>query len=267
MTTTRRWNRIQTQILVWAGEQPLEFDYNGDRIIVPARNEIARRGPRSRYRNESAISKSGAYLPGTLAMSDESRPTDGGGLMPVFRVGELCEYLERDRQDLFRRGFAIVTDPEDVHPVMQELIPIWEANQDARAREIVNTELERRKKLQEKGNPITPGSSEHLVVWAFRHLAKRQAEQRPMLSTDELFAVAAGTYTAPPVEPEPALPVKIGPTTDPVALYQTAESIGVKLSKADLAGLLAGDKDIIGTVSQRIAARRKEVAELEAAAS
>jgi hypothetical protein len=264
MAQPRRWSRTQTHILVWAGEEMLSFDYDGTQINVPPRTVVATVGTGAPYRYAAAVTKSGRPIPGTLAVSDVFTTTSDGGYVKTFDVALLSEHLERDRQDLMKRGLAIVMNPEDVDPVMNELIPLWDASQDARARELVTGELERRKRLEAKGEPLTPGSSEHLVLWAFQHLAKSQAKQAPMLSTAELFAAAAGTY-APPAAPlaSPAAPAVaaryVGPD-DPTSLYKEALGLGIKLTKPELEGLLTGDEDSMKTVIEKIEARKEQPA-------
>lgn len=259
MSKAKRWSRVTSQILVWAGEEPLVIGYDGDEIKLPARTEIAQKGAQSPYRFESAQSKAGHFIPGTVLLTDLFRNTDSGGYEKIFDVNKLCEYLDRDRQDLFARGFAIVSDPEDVTPLMREqLIPAWESSQDERARQVIATELERRKRLEAKGNPITPGSSEHHVLWAFKHMAKRQAANQPMLTTEDLFAVASGSYT-PKDTPPPAL-AETKPAgaigRDPIVLYAEAKALGVRLNKAELDGLLAGDVETVVSVTEQVHARR-----------
>lgn len=269
--STKRWSRVTSQILVWAGDEPLTIAYNGDEIRIPAREEVAQKGPRSPYRWESAITKGGRYVPGTVSLTDLFKNTESGGYEKVFDVNLLCEYLDRDRQDLFARGFAIVSDVEDVTPLMREqLIPAWESSQDERARQIVATELERRKRLEAKGNPITPGSSEHHVLWAFKHMAKRQAANQPMLSTDDLFAVASGSYTpkagheaAAPVVPATAAGQYRAPD-DPMALYAEAQAVSMKLTKPELDGLLSNDDDTKQTIMEKLAVRRAELEKIAA---
>jgi hypothetical protein len=255
--SSRRWSRTQSQILVWAGDERLTIMYNGDEIRIPARDEVARKGGPFRY--ESAQTKTGHYIAGTILMTDQFSNTEAGGYEKTFDVTHLCEHLERDRQDLFKRGFAIVSDPEDVTPIMREqLIPQWEANQDDRAREIIQTELERRKKLEAKGNPITPGSSEHLVLWAFKHMAKRQSTAAPMLRTEDLFKVAAGNYIPSTTEEKPAA-AKYAAPNDPKALYGEATALGVKLTKGELEGLMQDDEETKIGVTEKLRARRSEL--------
>lgn len=249
----RRWNRTQSQILVWAGEEPLEILYDAEHIRVPAREEVARVGERSPYRYESAMTRAGVYLPGTLVLSDIFVQTDGGGQVKRFDVAQFCSYLEDSRQDLFERGLEIITDPADAVVVMKDLIPKWEKSQDARARQIVTQELERRKKLEAKGEPVTPGSSEHLVIWAFAHLKNRQTEQRPALSTTDLFNVAAGVFNTPKaiVEAQP-MPAGLSPGGE---LYRQAEEAGLVLNKGEMSGLLKGDPETMAFVRAKIAAK------------
>jgi hypothetical protein len=269
MSTNRKWSRTQSQILVWAGLERLRIMYDGDEILVPSREETARKSNElaaSPFRYESAMTKTGHYIPGTLLMMDRFKNTEAGGYEKAFDVTHLCEWLDRERQDLFARGFAIVSDPEDVTPIMREqLIPAWDGSQDARAREIVATELERRKRLEAKGNPITPGSSEHLVLWAFKHLAKRQASSEPMLTTEDLFKVASGTYvpTAKEAADEAAPKVYIEPG-DARALYAEAKAMGMKLTKPEVEGLLDDDADTKTAVTEKLRARRKDLEEIAA---
>lgn len=265
MSKTKRWSRVTSQILVWAGEEPLVIGYDGDEIRLPARTEIAQKGNQSQYRFESAQTKAGHFIPGTVLLTDLFRTTEQGGYEKTFDVNKLCEYLERDRQDLFARGFAIVSDSEDVTPLMREqLIPAWEASQDERARQVIATELERRKRLEAKGNPITPGSSEHHVLWAFKHMAKRQASNQPMLTTDDLFAVASGSYIAKEAPDAPAAAKAPTVARDPMALYAEAKAIGVRLNKAELDGLLAGDVETVMSVAEQVRARRVELEQIAA---
>jgi hypothetical protein len=165
---------------------------------------------------------------------------------------------------LFARGFAIVSDPEDVTPLMREqLIPAWETSQDERARQVIATELERRKKLEAKGNPITPGSSEHHVLWAFKHMAKRQAANQPMLTTEDLFAVASGSYTPKEAPAAPEVKAPAG-GRDPVTLYAEAKALSVKLNKAELDGLLAGDVETVMSVAEQIRERKTALEQIAA---
>lgn len=255
----RRWNRVQSQILVWAGEEPLEIMYDAETFRIPSRNEHAQVGEGRPYRHESARTRSGAYIPGTIVILDAFRDVEGGGRVKTFDVASLCTYLEEQRGDLFNRGLEIVSDPDEVAEVMKELIPKWEASQDARAHEIVRAELQRRKRLEEKGEPLTPGSSEKDVVWAFAHLKHRQANLTPAVSTEDLFAAAGGLYTKSAAPKGAAAPTESG------TLFQQAEELGIALNKGEMAGLLKGDAMTADFVRKKIAARREELAAAQGA--
>ena len=191
----RFYETIQKQILVWAGTVRLPIGYDGENIHVPPREEIARNAkenPGSPYKYDSALSPAGHYIPGTLEVTDRFRRTPEGGQEKVFDVALFCAYLERDRQDLIGQGLEIVTDVNDCQAAMDECIPRWEENQDDRARRVIVDELERRRKLEEKGNPVLAGSSEKDVIWAFEHQRRRGAQARPSITTEDLKRVMLG---------------------------------------------------------------------------
>lgn len=252
----RRWSRTQSQILVWAGEEPLDIEYDAEVIRVPPRTEVAQVGQGRRYRYESATTRAGVPIPGTIVLSDVFRENDAGGHAKTFDVAAFCSFLEDQRQDLFNRGLDIVTDAADAPEVMKELVPKWEASQDERARLIITTELERRKKLEAKGEPVTPGSSEHLVIWAFSHLKNRQKVLRPALDTSDLYNVAAGVY-------DPKKVAGTAPTvslSDGGAVYREAEELGISLNTGEMSGLLKSDPETMEFVKKKIATKREEKA-------
>ena len=195
MTRRRRrfYQTVQKQILVWAGTDRLPIGYDGNNIHVPPRPDIARKeAAQSPYIYDSAVNAEGNYVPGTIVVTDRFRRTPEGGSEKVFDVSLFCQYLERDRQDLIGRGLEIVSDVADCQAAMDECVPRWEESMDDRARRVIVDELERRRKLEIKGNPLVAGSSESDVVWAFEHQRRRGPSAMPAVTTEDLKRVMLG---------------------------------------------------------------------------
>lgn len=286
----RMWTRIASQILTWCGDEPLEVGYDGSLIRIPPVNEVAARGVGSPYRLEAAKTRQGVPLPGTVLVQDVIQEKEDGGFKKIFDVADFCAFLERDCEDLFKRGLAIVSDPDDVRVVQVETRPLYEASMDARAREILAQELQRRKKYEEAGQPAPPGSNINDVLWAVRHQRSRanqaRVEQVPTAEIHAVMAQAFGTttdYVAPrpaPREPNPIVekpapqpipeprqkepglpPVAADPATGSSSLMDAAEEVGLKLSKTDLTKLIRGDKEYIEYLNEEIRTRRAEIAD------
>lgn len=246
------FQRLQRFIFVWPGDENLQTGFNGDVIIVPPRDKEAIPGLGSPYRYEGAKDKHGQTMPGTVVISDRIAETGhGGGYRKLFDAAECCAWMEDTRDDLFNRGFAIVMDPEDVAGAMEEGRPKYDRSQMDLAREILGTELERRKKWDVKGVPPPPSSSEHKVRWAVAHL-ESVAAASPMLSDDALKKVLAGqVLEALPPEQAPVQPkAMVGsvPKTEAVEalpateLWEMAQAAGITPVKSDMAKLLSGDE-------------------------
>lgn len=253
MEIKKLWSRRQAQIFVWPGEEPLTLTYNGYTFVVPSRFETAKPGPKSIYAYESARTGKGDLIPGTILVKDRIEATANGGQKLVFDVQAMCEYLTRDRDELFRQGFNIVTMPNEVVTAMEIGLPLYEASQDERAKDIIAKEMERRKKFEDKGTPYPPSSSEHLVMWAIGHLKNRQAARKPMHTSDELRAALEGRYLA---EATPAT-IPVPYTAQGQELYDQAKAAGVVLTKAELQGILENDEEQIGFVRAKIQARKE----------
>jgi hypothetical protein len=248
---TKLWSRPSEAILVWPGEEPLQISYDAETILVPPRFETAKVGPGSPYRFPSATDKSSHLVRGTVLVKDRTVSSAEGGWKTVFSVNDMAAYLTRDRDDLFRRGFNIVADVSQVDTAMELGIPLYEASQDERARDIVAKEMDRRHKYEQKGQPAPPSSSDHLVAWAIAHLRSREPK-RPQFSTDQLRTALEGHYDA-----------AVSPATIPLEqprtgmeLYQDAKDLKVQLSKAELEALFENNEDQMRFVREKIAARR-----------
>ena len=119
MKVKKLWKRINGEVFVWAGEEPLEIKYSGFRFKVPPRTETAKPDmPGSIYTFESARDTSGDLVPGTAWVTDVVKTLDDGRRSKAFDVAEACEYLQDKKPQLFEQGFAIVSDISDVNGAM-----------------------------------------------------------------------------------------------------------------------------------------------------
>ena len=261
MQVKKLWNRVNRQIFVWAGEEPLTLLYNALTFVIPPRFETAKPGVvGSIYRHESARNGSGDLIPGTIVVEDEDMATDTGGSKRVFDTQEMCLYLTRDRDDLFQRGFNIVSTIDEVSIAMEQGIPLYEASQDERARGILAAELDRQKRFEEKGQPAPPSSSDHHIHWAIRHL-KSRAPARATHSPADLRSILEGRYAADAPPATVRLPVKYSGA----ALYDEAKSLDIVLNKTELQAILEGDEEQMNFVRAKIQARRDRNMEERAA--
>jgi len=253
MQIKKMYSRVMSQIFTWAGEEPLVVGYDGQSFVVPPRHETARILPGGIYRFESARDAGGSLVPGTLLVTDLMANTEDGGTRSILSVSAFCDYLTRDRDDLFARGFNIVATAQEVKAAIEQGIPLYEASQDERARTILATELERRKKFEEKGQPAPPSSSDHRVAWSIKHLKTRAQAQVPSASTDEIFGALQGRYMP---ESKPEVVPTLSRVSSGQEVYEQAVEAGVQLSKTELTALLANDAEQTGYVMEKIKARR-----------
>jgi len=260
MARKRRWNRIQEQILVWPGDERLEIRYDGTLINVPPRTEVARVGDGHPYRYPAATTKAGVPLKGTIAVTDQIVETEDGGYQKQFDVSDFCEFLETHCQHLFKAGFQIVSDPDDVTLVLEEGIPLYDLSLDKKAREILANELQRRKGWEDRGQPAPPSSSEHLVIWALQH-QKRRAAMKPQVDSKEIYAALEGTTTLPIEEAAAAPPVSDVKALGASHYLEEATALGMRLTKAELVALIEGDEEQIEFIQAKIADKKAEEAE------
>lgn len=255
MRVKRRWNRINAQILVWAGDERLQLKYNGVPIVVPAYNETAILGPKHPFRFAGAKNGSGNMIPGTILVEDIITRTPEGGVIKAFDVGEFCDFLERDQSWWFDRGLEIVTDPLDVETAMESARPVWEQSQIVRAQQIIAAEMERVASHEAKGQPVPLSSSAKDVEWAVKHLRNRAPEQA-QFGKDDLAKVLSGQYVGPPEKTERLTAEKLSSKE----LLSSARELGLKLTKSELEGILDDDEDQIAFIKEKIAGRREEQA-------
>lgn len=260
MKVKRLWNRINGQIFVWAGEEPLEIKYSGFRFKIPPRTETAKPGPGSIYTFESVRDGKENMLPGTCWVTDLVKTSDAGGRHRVFDVTACCEYLQEQKPQLFDKGFAIVSDINDVAPAMQELIPMFDLSQDRKAQAILASELDRQKKYEEDGKIAPEPDSPDRVAWAMKHLARRKKSIRPTHSADDITAVLEGRFEGDVAEMPTPPPAEAfaEEAVDGKGLYRECEEWGVRLTKRELEALVTGDEEQISFISAKLAAKKEE---------
>lgn len=253
MEVKKFWTRRQGLIMVWPGEEPLRFKYNGRLFVVPSRFETAiPEKPGSVYNRPSARAGNGEYIRGTCVVEDETVQLGGGGTKDVLRVNDLATFLTRDREDLFEQGFNIVTEVSDVTTAMEMGIPRWDNSQEVRARGLISAELERLARYQAKGTPAPPPPWPHLLQWATSHLKKRALTQ-PQFNQDELRSILEGRMVQ---EKSPAtVPVETPKTA--MGLYDEAKLLGIQLTKLEMQGVLDNDEEQLRFIREKIKARRE----------
>lgn len=264
----RNWTRVNSQIFVWAGEEPLEIKYSGFRFKVPPRTETAKSkevDPGTMYRFESARDPKDRLLPGTCKVEDVVRTRPNGGTHRIFDVNECCEFLQRDRPELFEKGFGIVSSYSDVADIMGELTLLYEASQDRRAYTILQTELERQRKMAEKGQVVTERENPEVVEWAMQHLVRRGKVVTPAIGADSIEAVLKGQFQGEiparkEAEPQAATPPP-EERPDNKALFRECEQYGMRLNKREIQALLTDDDpEQIEFIASKLRARKEEAA-------
>lgn len=258
------FNRTRTFILVWPGDEEVAPQYGGEKILIPAREDVAiaydEKDPStkgSRYRYGCAF-LNGKPLAGTVIIHDVNvRNPTTGGTVKAFDAEEWCKGLEQNNKSLFARGFNVVLDPADVAEAMEVGRPKWERAQEIAWEQEVRDELARQKNFKEKnGQPAPQSSSHESVKRAIAGLEKIRRTRRDAISEDELVSALGG----PSVAAKPAQKL-VGPERhdDEVDLAQAARSLkkaaadaGINLLKTELEGLLDQDPGIMEQVSQKL---------------
>ncbi len=254
MAIKKLYTRIQSQIFTWAGDEPLQIGYNGMLFLVPPFNETARLGEASPYRFESVRDPKGELVPGTLLVKDETVRNNDGSNRRILSVTDFCDYLTGERDDLFGRGFNIVSSVQDVAEAMETGRPLYLAAQDARARAILSSEMARRKKYEDKGEPAPPRDDEHNVIWAIQHLRGRAA-QKPKVKIEDIRSALDGEY-----QPTEVAKLAVKRVTTAQEIYEEAVELGVNLSKTEMAGLLQNDEEQTAYVLEKIKLKKEAAA-------
>ncbi len=257
-------DKVNSFILVWCGDEREQVSFDGECINLPPIDVEAKPGPGSPYRMEGAKDRVDLIIPGTVRVSDRHAMIEGNRVK-VFDADMFVKWIETIRTELLDRGLFIVDLPEEVEEAKTEGRPLYEKSQDSRARQVLETELFRRKKWEDKGTPPPPSSSEHIVQWAIKHLNER-GSALSMIPTDDIIgALSTGAPTLKDIPaPRPRKePPSIEKPLDGKRLHQQALGLGVKLKVLDLNGLLTEDEDVMKDVAERI---RVKEADLQPAA-
>jgi hypothetical protein len=189
-------------ILCWGGDEPEAFDVGGERIVVPAHNQIANPGERtasqdgrgsgSIFRHPPATLH-GEPLPGTVLLKTvESRDPATGAKVVVFDAMAVQEYIMGQfRSDhataLANRGMVALRNPADVPRVMSALRDAYEESMAVSDQRLLSTERERLKKFEEQGMQPTPSQIDGLLRKAMERNARRQQRgQASGLSLDQI---------------------------------------------------------------------------------
>lgn len=246
------WSKKNSVVFVWPGEEPLELQYDGTRIVVPARDVIGRVGVGSIYTHEPA-EMSGRKIPGTAVIEDITTVTPEGGYKTMLSIDHLCRYLTRDRDDLFRRGFNICESVDLIQEALTLGIPLYSESQIKRAREVLSREMQRQKGYKDRGETPPPSTSEHLVSWAVKHL-KSVGPQAQAHRLEDLAAALDGRG------PEPQQIAAIGDVVVDAsdlmaqagAAFQAARAANLKLNGVEMTQLLSGNENMIAMVLTRV---------------
>ncbi len=253
-TVKKMYTRVQSQIFTWAGDEALQIGYDGMHFLVPPFNETAKAGGSSPYRFESVRDAKGELVPGTLLVKDEIVRNNDGSSRRVLSVTDFCDYLTRERDELFGRGFNIVSNVQDVAEALEAGRPLYLAAQDARARAILSSEMARRKKYEDKGEPAPPRDDEHNVIWAIQHLRGRAA-QRPKVKAEDIRSALDGEY-----QPTEVAKLATKRVSSAQEIYQEAAELGVNLTKTEMQGLLENDEEQTAYVLEKIKLKKETAA-------
>ncbi len=273
MTIRRRRHvdRVNTFILSWCGDEMEQVSFDGTVFNIPSLNEVAEADkPGSPYRFDAARTREGRMLPGTVLVADRLGTNPEGVRVKYFDADMFVKWIEAVRPDLLDRGLFICDHPEEVEEAQREGRPLYEKSQDSRARGVLEAELFRRRKWEEKGTPAPPSSSQADLQWALRHLRNRPAAVDTIPST-EITNVLSGVPQSSPTTSGPEKPPRelkaesIEETiaaltkTDSRSLHTQAKSMGIKLKMVELTGLLEGDEAVMKDVAERIQAKEAEL--------
>ena len=260
MRTKRRWNRVNAQILVWAGDERKQLKYDGKPILLPAHNETAKKGPSHPFRFESVRNGKDELVPGTLKVEDIISRTPEGGVTKIFDVGDFCDFLERDRERLFESGLEIVSSWQDVAAAMEAARPLWDKAQDARAQQILATEMDRISRFEAKGQPAPEGSNSERVAWAISHLQTRKAADVAKFGKEDIAKVLQGQYLPPKETISDETPAEAEEMSTIKQILAAAKQHGLKLTRSEMEGLLEGDDEQTEFVLKKIELRKESQA-------
>jgi hypothetical protein len=262
-------DRINSFIVVWCGDEQEQIGFDGEVFNLPPMDTEAVVEPGSPYKFEGARDREGRLIPGTIRVSDRHAIIEGNRTR-VFDSDMFVKWTETIRVDLLDRGLVIVDLPEEVEDAKAHGRPLYEASQDMKARSVLEAELFRRRRWEEKGTPAPPSSHEHLVVWAIKHLNER-GTALSLIPTDQITgalskglpprAAIEGAMRGRPAQRDFEAPA--ASTAEGMSLFAKAKALGVKMNKDELEGLLADEDGAVGTVRQKVKEKELQIKEME----
>lgn len=279
MSTFSFHGKPTNYIFVWPGDDRVKARWAGDDLLIPSRNEVARATdangrpiPGSPFRFNCALDREGRQIPGTLVLQDAwTNDPSSGARVKSFDAEGFSNGLWQNNMPLRDRGFAIVTEIDDIPRAMEIGRPKWESFRIKEAERTIADEIRRRKLDEAAGVPYQEGSDAKSVKEAYAFLQTVTRAARVEVSTNDLLRALGGPGVAPPPVPEPstALPPQI-PTPAPMrpvyeisegqylaqALFEQLEEYGIQPNKAELAGLLKGDQETMKGLVTKLEAKK-----------
>lgn len=258
--STLPFEKPQEYIAVWPGDDHVMLKTFGDEFLCPNRHTVAVAG-QGRYKFGSAKDRNGNPIPGTLLLrSRRERDDVTGGYENRFDARAACEHLYTNRP-LLERGFSVVMDVDDVEAARTAGRVKWEEAQIKAWEETLRLDLEEKAYYEKKGQPQPTTSNSKAVREAMEGLARVNRTRGGNVSREDVMAVlGGGTGQAPKPEATPALPpsaFRPEPSEADIALaasdlFSQLSEAGINLTKAQMAGLLAKDPEVMSELQSRL---------------
>lgn len=253
------FQRAQSLIVVWPGDKAVVATYNGEAIRLPARNEVAILGKGSPFRHGAALDAAGNAIPGTVELVDvEHEDPITNGTVKDFDAQAWARGIYDVNKPLINRGLRIVMDRSEIPAALAEGRPLWEKAQVAEAENVIREELSRMAYWEKKGQPAPESSSHEAVMEAKAFLAQVHLRRKDAFSkSDLLSALGEVPATAPQAVAAPAPAEAHVRTEDDIAaaaraLHKAATDHGIKLTKAELEGLLTLDAGVMDLIDKKL---------------
>jgi hypothetical protein len=259
------FERPQSFIAVWPGDDFIQPQYGGQIIVVPPRKTVAKQGPGSPYRFGAVKDpETGKPIPGTVLIESAAKHNpETLGYDVEFDAADWVRGVYQNNRPLLERGFTVVMSVGEIAPAIEAGRPKWEA---AKKREWMSTlaeERRRQKRLEDKGEPYTESSNHQAVIDAIegmRRLSEVEVQRR--VGIEEIDAVLHVKSRPALVEQRAAAPEAAEAADDgeidlqKVAhyLYQKAKAGNVALLKDECIGLLDVNEEVMRAVEAKLEA-------------
>lgn len=257
------FQRSQSLIVVWPGDDPVTPTYDGESIRLPARNEIAVVGKGSPFRHGAVLDAGGNAIPGTVELVDVERENPAtGGTVKDFDAQAWARGIYDVNKPLIDRGLRVVMDVSEIPAAMAEGRPLWEKAEIRSAEATIREELERMAYWEKKGQPAPESSSHEAVMKARAFLASVHLKRKDAFNKNDLLS-ALGDAPAPAAAPQ-TIPAPVAPpvpaparTEDDIAaasraLFKAAKDNNVFLKKEEIEGLLTLDPAVMDAVDKKL---------------